>query len=202
MNCTKCGYDNKTEALFCKNCGSRLKYKESFIDKITKLKYDESFFGKINVHINFVAVFLGSIISILILFIGALLFSGVVASGSTIVSLYVGLVVLAMAFLGSIVTGILGCKNVYEGYINGGFLGLMIIVFVGFVIGVFLFVFIGIFASALGQYASTASTTSNTGSIWLSLVEAIILIIFTIISGAMGGAFGVFIKYGLNKNIN
>ena len=188
LDCTKCGYDNKAEALFCKNCGAKLKYNESFIDKM-------------NSQINLVAVFIGSIISILILFIAALLFSGVVASGSTFVWLYLGLAILAMAFFGSIVTGYLGCKNLYEGYINGAFLGLMIIVFVGFVIGVILFVFIGIFASSLGPYASTASTTSNTGSIWLSLAEAIFLIIFTIISGAMGGAFGVFIKYGLNKNI-
>ena len=98
MDCTKCGYSNKDDALFCKNCGTKLKYNKSFIDKM-------------NGQINLVAVFLGSIISILVLFIGALLFSGVVTSGSTIVSLYIGLVVLAMAFFGSIVTGILGCKN-------------------------------------------------------------------------------------------
>jgi len=189
MRCNKCSYDNKDDALYCKNCGSKLRYNESFVEKM-------------NNHINLVAVFLGSIISILILFIGALLFSGVVSSGSTIISLYVGLVVLAMAFFGSIVTGILGCKNINEGYINGSFLGLLIIVFVGFALGVVLFVFIGIFASifnSLSSFASAASTTPTTGSIfsWINFVEAIFLVIFTIISGAMGGAFGVFIRYGL-----
>ena len=189
MRCNKCSYDNKDDALYCKNCGSKLRYNESLVEKI-------------NNHLNLVAVFLGSIISILILFIGALLFSGVVSSGSTIISLYVGLVVLAMAFFGSIVTGILGCKNINEGYINGSFLGLLIIVFVGFALGVVLFVFIGIFASifnSLSSFASAASTTPTTGSIfsWINFVEAIFLVIFTIISGAMGGAFGVFIRYGL-----
>jgi hypothetical protein len=191
MRCNKCDYDNKAEAVYCKNCGTKLIYNESFVEKI-------------NGHINLVAVFLGSIISILILFIGAILFSGVITSGSTIVSLYVGLVVLAMAFFGSIVTGILGCKNINEGYINGSFLGLIIIVITGFALGVVLFVFIGIFASilnSLSSFASTASTTSSSGSIfsWINLVEAIFLVIFTIISGAMGGAFGVFIKYGLKQ---
>lgn len=191
MNCTKCGFDNKADALFCKKCGADLTDNKNIISRM-------------NGQINILAVFIGLIFSIVILFIGALSFGGVITSGFNI-SIYVGIVLLAMAFFGSIVTGMLGGKNLNEGYANGVFLSLFILVFVGFVLGIVLFVFMGIaasLASALGSFSSVASThttTSSTGFLynWLNLIEVIGLIIMLFLLGGIGGALGVFIKNSL-----
>ena len=192
MNCTKCGSDNKVDALFCKKCGTNLKNKQNIINRM-------------NSQINLLSVFIGLIISIIILFIGATLFGGVVTSGFTDISIYVAIVLLAMAFFGSVVTGMIGSNNQNEGSLNGAFLSLVILVFTGFVLGILIFVFIGIaasIASALSSFSSIASsqtTTTSTGFIynWINLVEAIVFIILLLIAGAIGGALGVFIKNSL-----
>ena len=191
MDCTKCGFDNKADALFCKKCGADLTDNKNIISRM-------------NGQINLLAVFIGLIFSIIILFIGALSFGGVISSGFNI-SIYVGIVILAMAFFGSVVTGMLGGKNIDEGYANGVFLSLFILVFVGFVLGIVLFVFMGVaasLASALGSFSSVASTqttNSSTGFLynWINLIETIGLIILVFLLGGLGGAFGVFIKNSL-----
>jgi hypothetical protein len=186
--CTKCGSDNKADAQFCKKCGANLGDNENIINRI-------------NNQINLLAVCIGLVISIVILFIGALLFGGIVTSGFN-TSIYAGIVLLAMAFLGSIVTGILGAKDTNEGYINGVFLSLFIIIITGFILGILMFVFIGITASlanALSSFSSIASTHTTTSSTsflynWLNLFEVIGLIIMIFLSGGIGGALGAFIK--------
>ena len=118
MDCTKCGFDNKADALFCKKCGADLTDNKNIISRM-------------NGQINILAVFIGLIISILVLFICAVLFSGIVVSKSVSVTIYILLVVVSMAFFGSILTGALSSKNVYDGSINGGFLSLIILVLTG-----------------------------------------------------------------------
>jgi hypothetical protein len=68
----------------------------------------ENLINQINGRINLLAVFIGLIISILVLFVGALSFGGVVITGSYNVIIYILMVILAMVFFGSVVTGILG----------------------------------------------------------------------------------------------
>ncbi len=134
MNCTKCGSNNKLDAQFCKKCGSDLTRQQSIL-------------GRLNGQINLLSVFVGLIISIVILFIGALLFGGIITSGSGYTPIYIGIVLIAMSFFGSIVASILGSKNSSEGYTNGFFLSLVILVFGGFILGILLFVVVGILAS-------------------------------------------------------
>ena len=191
MICTKCGSDNKANAQFCKNCGTNL------IDS-------ENIISRINGQINLLAVFIGLIISIVILFVGALLFGEVLTSGFNL-SIYVGIVLLTMAFFGSIVTGMLCSEDHDVGYVNGAFLSLFIIVITGFFLGILIFVFIGItasIASALSSFSSLASTSTTTSSTsflynWLNLLEVIGLIIMLFLSGGIGGALGAFIKNAL-----
>jgi hypothetical protein len=191
LDCSKCGSDNKADALFCKKCGTDLRGCKNVINRM-------------NGQINLLAVFIGLIFSVIILFIGALLFGGVITSGFNI-SIYVGIVLLAMAFFGSIVTGILGGNNINEGYVNGVFLSLFILVFLGFVLGIILFVFMGIattLASAFGSFSTVASvptTTSSTGFLynWINLIETIGLVIMLFLLGGLGAALGVFIKNSL-----
>ncbi len=106
-----------------------------------------------------------------------------------------------MAFFGSIVASILGSRNSNEGYINGFFLSLVIIVFGGFILGILLFAVVGILASlasALGSFSSLAPahTTDSTGFLydWLNLIEGIGIIILVFLFGGMGGGLGYYIK--------
>ena len=200
MNCTKCGADNKEDALFCKKCGTNLKDKENLISRM-------------NNKINVLAVFTGLIISVLVLFVGAVFFAAIIKSGTFSLPLYLLVVLLIMAFLGSILTGLLGSKNVYEGYINGGFLSLVILVLTGFIAGIIFLAAMGLLSalsSAFGSGASSgaisslnSTTTSATGGNILDgliiLVEFIVSIILIFIAGIMGGAFGYYIKYGIKK---
>lgn len=198
MNCNKCGSDNKVDAQFCKKCGADLT--------------DKNIINKLNSHINLLAVFLGLIISIIVLFIGAILFSEIVKSNVLPLTTYLILVFLIMAFLGSILTGLLGSKNVCDGYINGGFLSLIILVLTGFIVGILLFAAMGIAAissSVFGSGASTSaisslnSTTSSSGTGSLDgliyIVEFIISIILIFVAGIVGGGLGFYIKTGIKQ---
>jgi uncharacterized membrane protein len=155
----------------------------------------------LNGQINLLSVFIGLIFSIIILFIGALLFGRIITSGSNYIPIYIGIILAAMAFFGSIVASILGSKNSSEGYTNGFFLSLVIIVFGAFILGILLFVAVGILASlanALGSFSSLApaQTTDSTGSIydWLNLFGGIGMIILVFLFGGMGGGLGYYIK--------
>jgi hypothetical protein len=188
LNCSKCGSDNKADALFCKKCGADLTRQQSIINRL-------------NGQINLLSVFIGLIFSIIILFIGALLFSGIITSGSFYIPIYIGIILVAMAFFGSIVASILGSRNSNEGYTNGFFLSLVILVFGGFILGILLFVVVGILASlanALGSFSSLApaNTTDSTGFIygWLNLIEGIGIIILVFLFGGMGGGIGYYMK--------
>ena len=174
--------------------------------------------NKLNGRINLLSVCLGFIISIIVLLIGALFFGGYVTSGITNVSLYIGTVLLCMAFFGSIVAGFFGDKNYSDGSINGAFLCLIILILTSFVLGILIFVFIGMAAlisSALSSAFHTApstvpatipttttSSSSNTNyDTIINLIEFIIFIVLYFVSGILGGAFGVFLKLGIKKII-
>lgn len=188
MDCTNCGSDNRSDAQFCKKCGEDLTLQQSIINRL-------------NGQINLLAVFIGLIVSIIILFIGALLFGGIVTSGSGYIPIYIGIILVAMAFFGSIVASVLGSKNSNEGYTNGFFLSLVILVLGGFILGILLLVVVGILtslANALGSFSSLAPahTTDSTDFLydWLNLIEGIGIIILVFLFGGMGGGLGYYIK--------
>lgn len=199
MNCPKCGFSNNTNAVFCKKCGYNLNEKKSVLNRF-------------NDQINLLSVSLGLIVSIIILFIGAILLGGIIIFRTMPMNVYIILVLLAMAFFGAITTGILGRENFYDGSINGAFLSLIILINLGFLIGIILFVMSGItssFASAFGsQLTSSALTSSSTATTssegvlnsLLSIIKFIASVILIFIAGALGGSFGVFIKKGF-KNL-
>ena len=162
--------------------------------------------NKLNSQINLLSVCLGLIISIIVLFVGAIAYSGFSPSGITNISIYIGAVLLLMTFLGSIVTGFLGDKNFSEGSINGAFLSLIILILTSLILVILLFVSILLItslASALGPFASTASptTTTTTGNDYtlFNTIEFIIFIILFFVTGMLGGAFGVFLKQGIKQ---
>ncbi len=196
MDCTKCGFDNRADAQYCKKCGSSLQGNENLISRI-------------NNKINILAVFLGMIVSILVLFVGGVLFSGL--SQTLSVFVYLELVLLAMAFLGSIITGLFGSKTVYEGSVNGGFLTLVILVLIGLMAGILFLAIMGM-AGALSSLGSgttsgalsslnptTSSANTNSGDLILNLIEFILGIILIFIAGIIGGAFGFFLKDSIRK---
>ncbi len=176
----------------------------------------ENIVSQINNRINLLAVFIGLIVSIIVLFAGAESFGGVVSSGNN-VAIYVFTVILEMVFFGSVVTGILGSKDFYDGLINGCFLSLFILVFAGLVLGILLFIFVGIEASinsAINSYVSTsilgsfvsppsinltANILGNNFFAALNMVELFIVGILIVFVGAVGGSLGAFLKQIINQ---
>ena len=86
MNCIECGTDNKSNATFCKKCGADLK--------------DKNIINRLNSQINILAVFIGLIISILVLFSCSILFSVFLVSKILPLPIYIILVLMAMTFFG------------------------------------------------------------------------------------------------------
>lgn len=197
--CPHCSFKNKADAKFCKQCGKKL---------------EKNIISRFNDEINLLAVFIGLSVSCIVLIIGSVLFGSIVASASLDLSIYVGLVLIAMVFCGGITTGIAGCREFKDGAMNGLFMSLIALVILGFVVGVVIFVAMGItaaIASAFKPYASTAasssslgtsSTTSNSNSFdfVFNIIKGIIIIVLVFIAGAVGGSFGVFLKKGF-KNL-
>ncbi len=198
--CPHCGFNNKVNAKFCKQCGKKM---------------EKGLIQVFNDKINFLAVFIGLGVSCIVLIIGSLLFGSVVASASLDLSIYVGLVLISMVFFGGITTGIVGCEDFKDGAMNGLFMSLVALVILGFVVGVFLFVAMGItaaIASAFKPYASSAasstsslgasSTTSSSNSFdfVFNIIKGIIIVVLVFVSGAVGGSVGVFLKNGFDLN--
>jgi hypothetical protein len=163
----------------------------------------------INDQINIVSVFIGLILSIFILFGAAVYFYFVVTSGLYNITLYFGIILLLMAFFGSLVAGMLGNHNLLEGSVNGAFLSLIIVVLICFIVGVLFFVLMGVagmFNSALTStfHATTTTSTSNSGPNYFTIQNAVEFILFVImffVLGMLGGAFGVFLKNGIRETI-
>jgi hypothetical protein len=197
VECGNCGYDNNTDAQFCKKCGADLMIENNFI-------------GRINCKINLLAVFNGLFVSVLVLFIGATSFGGVVTTGIDNSTIYIGMVFLAMSFFGAVVTGLIGPKTIPEGAINGAFLSLTIIVLSGFIIGIVLFALIGVTASisnalhsAFGGLASSVPTSSSIGSnLFINPFMIILILVINIVAGIVGGTLGFIIKEGIKQIFN
>ncbi len=173
---------------------------------------DEGYVTQLNNRINLLAVFLGLIVSIFILFIGVATFGGVISTGTSNTLIYIGIMIFAMIFFGSATAGILGSKKFYDGFLNGGFLSLILIIFSSLVIGILLFAVVGIEASintALNSLVSTsiigsfvsAPSVNLTSNIFGSnsfsfqnIIEIIIGLVFIMIIGGLGGGLGAYIK--------
>lgn len=201
MDCTKCGSENKVDATYCKKCGADLKEKKNVI-------------GLMNGRINLLAVFIGLIISVLVLFITTVLFSGMVVSKAVPVAVYILMVIVAMVFFGSILTGALGSKNVNDGSINGCFLSLIILVLTGLMVGILFLAVMGVVATlasafspatsslgsgttsgALSSLNATTSSSNTSAFDWvLYFFEFIAAIVLILVAGAVGGASGVYLK--------
>jgi hypothetical protein len=173
---------------------------------------NENYVAQINSRINLLAVLLGLIISIIILFIGVASFGGVVSAGTNNIINYILVMIVGMVFFGSAVTGLLGARNFYDGFLNGAFLSLVLLIFSGLVIGIILFVFVGIEASinnainslvsssVFGSFISTPSINltnnilGNNSFTVLNIFELIIGSVFVVIIGGVGGGLGAYIK--------
>ncbi len=197
--CPHCNFGNNTQAQFCKKCGKSLK-----LNLISRFNND----------LNLFAVFIGLAVSCIVLIIGSFFFGAIVAAASIDISIYVAIVLMFMVFFGGTTTGIVGCSDVKEGAKNGIFMSLIALVILGFVVGVVLFVTMGIAAaisSALQPYSSsmassspwtiTGTTSSDTDSLEFvfTIIKGIIIIVLVLISGAVGGSFGVFLKNGVKN---
>ncbi len=203
--CSNCGSQVNEGAEFCKNCGKDLKTS------------NKNFFSRINEKINIFGVYVGLAISLLVLLVASALYGSLVATGKLDIIGFAYLVLLSMMFIGGFVTSILSCKTYLEGFVNGGFLGLVSLINFGFIIGILwlaAMAVIGTMANAFNSFGGTSSTpdyidTSSSGSSIpsisttpgdiLPLVEIVLLPFLIVLLGMAGGYFGVFVKKLLNK---
>ena len=193
MNCNKCGCANKVDDLFCRKCGANLK--------------NNNIICRINRHINILSVLIGFFIAVMVLIVGAFLFSGIAKNEN--LPFYIGIVLFTMALIGSIFSGALGNDNAKDGMINGGILSFFILVLTSFMVGIVILAFVGIGSSIMGIFgsgvssnvSSTAllnSTTSTLGSgvsdILVFIIKFVVSIIAIFVVGMLGGTFGVYLK--------
>lgn len=189
--CPKCGKENKSDADFCKQCGYNLKDK------------NRNLINRLNDKINILAVFTGLVISLLILVLSPSLY-GLVTSRTLDMMDFIYLILLSMVFIGGFITSVIGCKTYSEGLVNGGFLGLVSLVNLGFVIGVISIVAVAVINVMSGIFGGSSSYPSTTGSSnpYLSnttsnpwpLIEIFLLPFLMLLLGMAGGWFGIFIK--------
>ena len=111
-----------------------------------------------------------------------------------------------MSFIGGIVTGILGNDDLSDGFINGGFFSLILLINLGFVVGIKWIIIIAVssyLSSALQTYTggliSTPNVVNNTSQSkpvesFLSIIQYIIVLIITFFGGVLGGGLGAYIK--------
>lgn len=169
-------------------------------------------FGKFNNSINLIGVYSGLAISLLVLIIAPVFYGLFVASGVFGFFGLLYLVVLTMMIVGGFSTSVLCCKTYSEGMINGGFLGLVALINLGFIIGALWFTavtVISLITNAFGGLNVLDSTDSSfipdsssgvsSPGLDLPIAEIVLLPFLMILFGILGGWMGVFIK-NLVKN--
>ncbi len=194
MVCSNCGYNNNPNAVFCNKCGANL------------VKGEMNFINRINSRINLLTVFIGLAVSIIVLFIASIFYSSLVASGTLDLIIFIALILFSMTFIGGIVTGLLGNDNFSDGLINGGFLSLILLINLGFIIGLIWLIFIVVssyLTSALQTYTggliSTSNfvnntSTSNPMESFLNIIQFILILMISFFGGILGGGLGAYIQ--------
>ncbi|OPX58031.1 MAG: hypothetical protein A4E25_01900 [Methanobacterium sp. PtaB.Bin024] len=146
--CSQCGFENNAKARFCKKCGFEIKKSKGKIEKF-------------NSKINILAVFVGILVSLIVLFISAMAFSPFLASKQIDMIYFVLLVISCMLFVGGVVTGFLVGGKPSNGYINGGFLTLVTFVNFGTIFGAAWLITIGVSAALSNIFGSSTSSSSE-----------------------------------------
>ena len=211
--CPKCGTGNNDDAEFCKNCGSNVKNPQqaefsNYVNGKINLFGTNNFLGRINSKINLFGVYIGLAVSLLVLIIAPIFYGIFVSSGAIGIMGLLYLVVLSMMLVGGFVTSILSCRTYSEGMANGGFLGLVSLINLGFVIGAVWFyamAMVSQLSSVFGGYSSTGSSslssTSTSNSSIVPIAEIILLAFLMIVFGIIGGWIGIFVKKLVKNNI-
>ncbi len=177
------------------------------------IKNLKSFIKHINKSINPLALIVGLAVSVIVLIIvsfisGALL----VITGIDSIIFYGIITLVAMTFIGGLITSFLGSQHIDEGAINGTILSTLLLIGMGLIVGFILFVVVGYISSLLASFSSigpstalnvtsgatTQTSSSNPITSWLNIIYGIVGIILTIIAGAGGGALGVIVKKKFN----
>ena len=208
--CQKCGSEVKEDAAFCKKCGTNTKNPQAnfteYIDGKMNLFSSNNLLSRLNSKINLFGVYVGLAVSLLVLLIAPVFYGIFVTSGAIGFMGLLYLVLLSMMLVGGFITSVLSCRTYSEGMANGGFLGLVSLINLGFVMGAVWFYAIAMLsqlASAFGGYSGStgsSTTTASSGSM-LPVAELILLAFLMIVFGIIGGWLGVFIKKLVKNNM-
>lgn len=194
----------RSDAVFCKKCGY------SMVGK------DKSRIDKWNDKINILSIFIGLGVSVVFLFIGAVLYSFLLSQGLLDMVSYFGLVIITMIFFGGLTVGILSCNDYADAQINGGFLTLILFVLGGLATGMGFATTMGIAGAIASTYSSIFPSTSSYSNEFLNStdtgssqpmssdsiffgIKIIVILILALLSGIAGSYVGLFIKKSLKN---
>lgn len=189
LKCKKCKFPNKADALFCKRCGNKL---------ITS-----GFVERINNRLNIFSVAIGLAVAIIFFFVSSLFYGVFLMSGSINMIIYIALVLVTMTFFGGLIAGNLTGNDMDIGAINGGFLSIIILLNLSFILGIYWFSAIAIAAafakvfqglSGINNVNNTALTPQITSENMIFFIEVISIILLIFAAGYMGGALGAYIR--------
>ncbi|BAW32124.1 conserved hypothetical protein [Methanothermobacter sp. MT-2] len=178
MKCPSCGCENEEDAEFCKECGRRFR----------------GFFEALDDKINIASLFTGLIVSVLVLILSSLflLAAGITVTEFTWIPLVI-LIFIIVGFAGGLVAG-LGRSDTMDGFINGLFLGLSILIILGFLFGLALLSLTLLVNAIKTTGGLSAATEAGNPEFPGLIVNGIIFVLGTLSSGAVGGSLGSCIK--------
>ena len=202
-HCPNCGSELGDDDEFCTECGFNLSNRISETSNI-----DKSFFDTLNDKVNYSIIIFSFIVFGLFLFIGSIVWSSFMASGSIDLITYVLLTVVFSVFFGGIFAGYFGCRD--KSYVLPNFITYLGSIFAVVLCGIgLIFTFLmGIVSaissvfSSLGNsspYTSSYSSNSSfTPSVDLSFAFKIILFVLLI---PVAAYFGIYLGYFLKQNM-
>ncbi|GAB6056528.1 hypothetical protein JCM15415_18440 [Methanobacterium movens] len=145
----------------------------------------------LNKKINILAIFTGLFVSFLIPVMGFIIYGDTILSGSgQITPMGYMFFLPSMALLGGLLAALLKSEDFVDGLVNGGFLGLVITIIMGFVGGTLILLFM-LFMGNLSTLFATSTTSVQNNINFMRIILQPFLIIW---SGMLGGLVGYMVK--------
>lgn len=160
-------------------------------------------FQRLNHKINLLTICIGLFVSFIIPLIvfgmvGEMMLSGTGQITDTGYYLFLP----SMALLGGFTATLLGSRTMKSALLNGGFLGLVMVIIMGFILGTLFLIFmnfIGALSTVFGTPTTSNNVTDNT-QVLASFLKIVLQPFLIIWGGMIGGAGGFLIKYPFIKN--
>lgn len=156
------------------------------------MNMDLELLDSLNKKINILAIFTGLFVSFVIPVMGFIIYGDTIMRGTGQITQMGYIFFLpSMALTGGLVDALLKSEDFVEGLVNGGFLGLVITIIMGFVGGtliLLLMLFIGNLATVFPTISAGSAVENN------NLIKIVLQPFMIIWSGMLGGLVGYMVK--------